>query len=305
MVSVNLVDNIVEPLQRVLVKELEQSSRVKIATAFAKGSGVRHIGESLKRVLDNGGEVTVIHGLDFHITDSSAIRMLHQISSSCDRFSHFAYPQRGLASPRTFHPKLYLCEQAMTTCVIVGSSNLTRGGLSGNIEVNATIRGRNKDAPILQANQFFERMLAQPQVFRPDAEYVDEYEHLHELAGKSGWFGEPPSAMKKAVRRVEERAEDLSVRPTQKWVVVKAMEALARRQGDDSRWVPLQEIQVEAERLARDRGADYQWDTFDNSVRRSINENTDKGAALFERRQLRAGLYRLTDAGHRYGDRWS
>lgn len=72
---------------------------------------------------------------------------------------------------RTFHPKLYLLEQSSTAAVVIGSSNLTTGGLWGNFEVGTLIEldhGDPTDVAFLrEVRTWYDRWWQDPNGARP------------------------------------------------------------------------------------------------------------------------------------------
>jgi hypothetical protein len=72
---------------------------------------------------------------------------------------------------RTFHPKLYLCEQSDRAIVYVGSANLTTGGMWANFETGTLIEldPRNEaDAKLLdEVRSWYERWWSDPDGSRP------------------------------------------------------------------------------------------------------------------------------------------
>lgn len=309
MAKTRVIDNEADPVLEVLAEKLRGARDVRIATAFAKQSGVTKVANGVERVLKNGGEVCVVYGLDFCITDPDAIRMFVELSASYEHCSQFAYSEWGLAWSHAFHPKLYILAQKAITHVIAGSSNLTGGGLETNVEVNVVISGRATEPPIKQANAIFGRILNSPKLFQPNEGYIAKYATLYKSAVKTGLTERPPRGLGAEYRELKQSEEELGAQPTLRWFIVKAMETLERRSSDEEGWLRLRDITEEAERLARQRNVDFKWDTFDNTVRGRFNTHTKGkgGDDLFERKggvKGREGRYRLTNNGRRYGGRW-
>lgn len=309
MVNVKIIDNEAEPVLNVLADKMQRARDVKIATAFAKRSGIDKVAKSVERVLKDGGEVCVVYGLDFRITDPDAMRMFVELSASYENCSQYAYSEWGLALTHAFHPKLYILAQKAKTYVIAGSSNLTGGGLETNVEVNAVVSGRATEPPIKQAHAVFGRILNWHALFHPDESYITQYEALYKLAAKARLTERPSTRLGAEYRDLKRSEEELSSRPSLKWFIVKSMEALEQSIGVRGGWIRLNDIVEEAERLARQRNVDFKWDTFHNTVRGRFNTQTKGkgGDDLFERKggvKGREGRYRLTDEGRRYGDRW-
>ena len=306
MTDVRVIDNTKRSAGDELIESLRWATDVRIATAFAMKSGVARLIKPLEDVLSRGGTLTVVYGLDFHTTDPKAMGMFLRLAESHQSVAHYVYSDWALSIRQTFHPKLYICaNQQGDTQVLVGSSNLSRGGLWKNVETSALIRGTANDLPIADANAVFKRILDTDDLFQPTDEYIDRYGKFRKKATKAPLTAEPPADLAdeyKEFKRHEFRLP--GSRPTQKRLIIEAIKRLER--GDE--WVSLSDIYTEAKRLAGESEAEFDWNTFENSVRGRINDNTlgKGGDDLFQRFggiTGRRGLYRLTDAGRLYDGR--
>lgn len=111
----------------------QQKWSLNILTAFASGRAIEVLEPFFDAFLSQGNEVRVIFGIDLDGTDIGAVRRLHALSAAYHKqFNVHVWdaPQRG----SLFHPKLYILEKGTKRAALVGSSNLTLGGLSGNLE---------------------------------------------------------------------------------------------------------------------------------------------------------------------------
>lgn len=91
-----------------------------------------------------------------------------------------------------FHPKLIIGVKGDQAKAIVGSSNLTSGGFSGNTEVNVLLAGATADDVLKKLLSFMDEQWAHPRAFEPDDAWFDEYQALYDNRPK------PPKAAKKA-----------------------------------------------------------------------------------------------------------
>lgn len=101
--------------------------RCRMVVAFAKRSGVARVLPHMAAFRKRGGRISVTVGVDVKGTSREALELLlastdevfvtHQPDSSC-----------------TFHPKVYLFDGPTGARSIVGSHNLTAGGLEVNYE---------------------------------------------------------------------------------------------------------------------------------------------------------------------------
>jgi HKD family nuclease len=116
--------NATGPLEVRLRLRLKDATRVHIAVAYAKRSGV----ERLLRAGLVPERTKAIIGLGFAQTDPDAVELLVDGGSDVRLFLGPDPP------PERFHPKLYLVEADTRLTVFSGSANLTAGGLADNVE---------------------------------------------------------------------------------------------------------------------------------------------------------------------------
>ena len=100
----------------------------RAAVAFVKRSGTRHIAPALANFAQVG-QIEIIAGVDHQGTSAEGLRDLLGAVSPTGRV--IVLHNR---LPITFHPKVYLFKSASAADVIIGSGNLTQGGLFTNYE---------------------------------------------------------------------------------------------------------------------------------------------------------------------------
>lgn len=110
----------------------------KMAVAYAKNSGIGRLHDDFKNFKNNGGNIEAVIGIDQTITSYQALINLLTFTGQ----NLFIHHDKGSTS---FHPKIYYFGNDDIEKVIVGSSNLTAGGLFLNYEVNVDINFDNSD----------------------------------------------------------------------------------------------------------------------------------------------------------------
>ena len=105
------------------------------AVAFVKRSGTKHIRDSLEAFSKRGGAVKISAGIDAGGTSAEGLTDLMLAVS--DRGNVFVFKN---ANSSTFHPKIYLFKNETAAEIIVGSGNLTEGGLFTNYEASFLLR---------------------------------------------------------------------------------------------------------------------------------------------------------------------
>lgn len=170
-------DNVRSRLVDVIDEVLPTAAEARFAVAFVKHSGLSLIERSLKACLANGGHVEFVVGLDFHTTDAHSLRALSDLARSSENCQLFCYSDPS-DEAATYHPKLYLATRHSVLTAVVGSSNLTQGGLRDNVEVNAVLR-LDRDADEAQALfDLYARLKYQRTCFIPDSAYIDAYDEV-------------------------------------------------------------------------------------------------------------------------------
>lgn len=102
------------------------ADRLTAVVAWAKRSGLRHLAASLDVFKEKGGIAELILGIDAQGATEEGLRMSIELFDSV----HVLNDPSG----RTFHLKIYLVRGEQNATLVVGSSNLTAGGVFFNYE---------------------------------------------------------------------------------------------------------------------------------------------------------------------------
>jgi len=119
-----------EILKEALSGQAGRYNLLRGAVAFVKESGLRHLQDALSEFMNQGGEIRLVVGIDHRGTSIEALRnLLDRVGPNGQvLINHDEAPYV------TFHPKLYLLEGPSHALIVVGSGNLTEGGLYTNDE---------------------------------------------------------------------------------------------------------------------------------------------------------------------------
>lgn len=109
-------------------------TRFRAAVAFVKKSGTKHIAKELHE-FSKQGTIQIIAGIDHLGTSKEG---LEQILDAISPKDELLVLHNRLAM--TFHPKIYLFANEDVAEIIVGSGNLTQGGLFTNYEAAFCVR---------------------------------------------------------------------------------------------------------------------------------------------------------------------
>lgn len=101
-------------------------------------SGSSIIRNDLSDLLAGETDVTVVFGDDFRLSESAALKSLMDLGCSLRLYANEGYPG--------FHPKMWLIDYSDDArAAVIGSSNLSRGGLISNAEANVILEGPNHE----------------------------------------------------------------------------------------------------------------------------------------------------------------
>lgn len=154
-----------------LTKQLDASTEVDLAIAFALESGVNLIFPWLEDLLERGGSLRLVVGDYLDVTEPTALRRLRDLHREAlpGRFDSYVFETQG----KSFHPKAWLFRTASTECAtIVGSSNLTRSALTDGVEWNLCSTKPEDCAAVLTT---FEALLRHPNVKPLTDTWIDSY----------------------------------------------------------------------------------------------------------------------------------
>lgn len=117
---------------------LGTSKKAYISVAFLKNSGLRLIMDQLKNFLSNDGELLIIAGQNFGLTEPEALLSLLDLLKNYPASKLYLY--KAESADNIFHPKMYLFEADEGCKIILGSANMTKGGISSNMEISISIK---------------------------------------------------------------------------------------------------------------------------------------------------------------------
>jgi len=156
------------PSDFVLKEVLKKAEKVRLATAFAHRSGWKHFRQGIK---EGTASVFLLTGLECCQTEPPLLKDWLQIQSE--------QPKRieaKLASPKTFfHPKLLLVTFAdqQSDFAIVGSGNLSQGGMGGNTECSVYVQDGEL---VKQLTFWFDTEFSRDEAVRLTSRAIEAYE---------------------------------------------------------------------------------------------------------------------------------
>ena len=151
---------IIQPITQIRLGDVLQQHllsgkyiRFQAAIAFVKRTGVRHLQTALNNFTQNGGEIRLVIGLDHRGTSYEGLKdLLETVGESVWLY----HADIGAGRYHTFHPKMYLFEGDNSSLLVVGSGNLTEGGLFTNDEAAIVVELLEDDRVLAVVRQAFD-----------------------------------------------------------------------------------------------------------------------------------------------------
>ncbi len=148
-----------------LIELLDSSEydSLNIAVAFAKSSGVLRLKDSFDRFRERGGIINVNVGVDLGVTSYEALTALLLCTDSLN----VVHTEKS----QTFHSKIYQFLGKEKGVIIIGSNNLTGGGLWTNFESSVYVSlnlSNDKDIDTSKSqDDYFKTLTSLGKSFRP------------------------------------------------------------------------------------------------------------------------------------------
>lgn len=301
--SIQISSNLNYPIGKIINQELLNSVDTQIAVAFLKRSGIKVIEDSLLASLDKGGCFELIVGLDFKTTDPLAMKYFIDLHKRYKNVRFFCYGDKGdNKNDIVFHPKIYLFRNTKETVSIVGSTNLTAGGLLSNFEVN-TIFNEQKPIYYSQLQAIYNSVKYTDSLFTPDDEYLCNYSDVFKAYEKNEQQAKQDEGIKRVIQQMT--VQEGKLPGTIPSVNAMIIELLKQRQSEGVLFVSLAEIYAALDERIKDPifVGRYKLDTFHNTIRGELNKHHEGSAyssSLHLYKRGEKGMYTLTDKGKNY-----
>ncbi len=304
--AIQILSNLNYPIGNIINQELQNANSTKIAVAFLKYSGLKVIEQSLSSCLKNNGNIEIIAGLDFKTTDPQSMHYLINLQKQSRNLKFYCYGDKDKNKTNViFHPKIYLFERGRETTGIIGSTNLTRGGLLTNFEANVVIK-EIKPIYFSQLEAIYNSVKFTDSIFSPDEEYLSGYSDVYKAFLQNEEKAVKDKGIQKVVNQIRKREEFLpGTVPSLKSLII---DVIKNKQQTGEEFVQLQKIYEELEKIVAEKNFNYKMDTFRNSIRGELNTHEDNSnhpinIHLFVRSKDKKGYYSLTDNGKKYQGR--
>ncbi len=159
-----------------LARSLAEAESVCVVTAFAHWSGWEMVRPWL---LKSKANITLIAGLDFCQSEPRVLRDWIGKSFRNRETKAFLWSKSGI----TFHPKVFLVGTTKSNFALVGSGNLSAGGLNNNVECFSYVR---KASAVSEIEVWIQELIANRRNCRAlDKSDVKEYEARYKAAASA------------------------------------------------------------------------------------------------------------------------
>lgn len=188
-------DNGTDHLQTIR-KTFRRAANMTVCVAFAKERAVAELEPLLENVLKRGGHVTTFAGTDFYLTEPAALRRLLKLKERHGECECFVFSDGG----DTFHPKIYMGRQGDAVHYMIGSANLTMGGLASNTEASFLGKADAQSELAAQLTEFFDRLRQNGRCKKLTALWLNQYEAAYRR------YDDSRRNFKAAVRNIRQEA---------------------------------------------------------------------------------------------------
>jgi len=168
MVSIKFISNTAEKLVGNINQLFTWAEEIDISVAYCKTDAYNLVSKSF-----NGKKIRLLLGLDFCLTDVQPLRDILTKGYPCK-----IYKTPMTNDEKSYHPKIYIAKRKNEGRVVIGSSNLTNGGLYSNVEGNILLSGDTSEQGISEVLDFFENKWNSPLAKVINVDLINEYSTL-------------------------------------------------------------------------------------------------------------------------------
>ena len=303
--SIQISSNLNYPIGKIINQELQNSVETQIAVAFLKKSGIKTIENSLLMSLDKGAKFELIVGLDFKTTDPFAMKYFIDLKKKYKEVNFYCYGDKGdNRNDIVFHPKIYMFRNPKEVTSIIGSTNLTQGGLMSNFEVN-TVFNEVKPIYYTQLQAIYNSVKFTDSLFVPDDEYLQNYSDVFKAFEKNEERAKVDHGIKEKIEEMSKKETTLpGTIPSMRTMIITFLKEQHIRGVER---VFITDIYSYLDNRIQDPifAGRFKLDTFHNSIRGELNHNEleANGKSLKLYKRVNKGYYCLTPAGELYSGR--
>ncbi len=205
--EITLLDNRSRSLLGDILPAIAQSQECRIAVAYVSQTGLHLLQPALHECLERGALVEFLVGLDAEVTEPDALWDLYHLSRARPEVA--VYCLADLDRGARFHPKLYFLKAGSRATIVIGSSNLTEGGLERNPEINARVVADASEEIVSEVHSAYNALKFHPQRVVPDEEFLHLYGSLHAVRRRETQAARRAAELRSLTVRLREKASSL------------------------------------------------------------------------------------------------
>lgn len=119
---------------------------IYIATGYLFKSGISELNNIISPIINIGGKIDLIVGsLQNYFNETIIESMDYETAKYLKRLLNLALISLSTYTETFYHGKFYKLKGSKYTCIIIGSSNVSKSGLNGNSELNCIFIYENED----------------------------------------------------------------------------------------------------------------------------------------------------------------
>lgn len=158
-------------------KIFESSEEIFIAVAFLKSSGLKLLISTIKKSLEDNTLVEIFVGTDFFQTEPSALKQLLTLKEKYSTCKVMIANQ----AQATFHPKIYMARRGESYRSLIGSANLTKGGVNSNEELSLFVTHTKSESLTKEIMTTFRRYRADLRFQQLDELFLEQYTSRYKI----------------------------------------------------------------------------------------------------------------------------
>jgi len=147
---------------------------------------------------------------------------------------------------------------------------MTKGGLMTNFEVN-TVFKETKPLYFSQLQAIYNSVKFTDSIFIPDEEYLSGYSDIFKAFSQNEEKAKKDLGLQKVIKEIQRKEEILpGTVPSLKSLII---DIIRKKQNQGEKFVQLQNIYEELEKIVEEKNLNYKMDTFRNTVRGEFNKH--------------------------------
>jgi HKD family nuclease len=182
--TIELLANDLRPIGEALEKLLASSQEAFFAVAYGTHSAYKHLnkGGVVTDFLNRGSRLRAVFDIDRYLTDPDLIEEFCTVPGDveCKLYGPAIRGGGPITETRPFHPKVYYFADRDQAAAVIGSSNLSMGGLRDNHEVGILVKGSPEEGVFRDVRSHLREMWSSAGLIS-----VEQYEAFRERYRKA------------------------------------------------------------------------------------------------------------------------